>query len=126
MSGKRLAQGAAITAAVTLLGILLAEHACADDDVDVLTPLSIYGAGRGADYASTRYGLARGAREGHPITRALGPAPALLLATAGLTGLDIALQKKGHRGWAKALRIGATAISLGVAARNIAVARRLP
>lgn len=123
--------GAAITALVTLLAITIAEEARCEDapKVDVFKPLAIYGLGRGLDYASTRYviGHARyGAREAWGPTIALGgPAPAAVISTALLVGTDVLLQKGGHHGLAKALRIGATAAALAAVGNNYVQLRKV-
>jgi len=107
----RCIRGGIITGALVWLTLWLlgGEASCAE--VDLVRPSIVYGLGRGGDYFTTKIGQHRGLREGHPVTAFVGPAPALALSTAALVGIDAKLQKDGHRGWAKGLRIVATVAS---------------
>jgi hypothetical protein len=104
---------------------ILGEAHCAE--VDLVRPTIVYGLGRGGDYLTTRLGQARGFREGHPVVDFVGPAPALALSTAALVGIDAKLQKDGHRGWAKALRITATVASgVGIVGNTAKLLKKKP
>jgi len=85
---------------------------------NLVKPLAIYGAEAGADYFSTRYAMEHGAWEANAATRGR-LATVKLAEVAGLTVVDYALQKGGHRGAARWMRIGAAVVSGGVAVWNL-------
>jgi hypothetical protein len=90
----------------------------------LLKPLAVYGTAAGADYGSTRYALAAGAKELNPPMR--WSPEALKLAQVSLfTALDMEFQKRGHHGKAKAMRITVGVISVGVTCWNLRVGHRL-
>lgn len=90
--------------------------------VDVARPALVYGGAALADYASTRHALSVGARESNPLVRS-HLAGWKAAQVAALVGVDVLLQKKGHRGKAKALRIGAAVVGAGLALHNVRVAQ---
>ena len=81
-------------------------------------------AGAGADYASTRYALARGGVEANPLQSGQGRQ---LAAQAGYAAAgcwaDAKLRSKGRLKLARALRIGLLALKLGLAVRNVRAVR---
>jgi hypothetical protein len=114
----------AAASAVFVTWFVLAGTAhCAE--LSVVRPLAIYGSAAGADYLSTRYALAAGAREANPLMQTPGSLAGWKAAqVAALVGIDLALQKGGHKGKAKALRIAAAVVGGGLALHNLNVARR--
>lgn len=87
-------------------------------------PCIVWVAGAGADYASTRYALARGGVEANPLQPSHG---AQLAAQAGYAAAgcwaDAKLRSKGRPKLARALRIAALALKLGLVAHNLRSAR---
>lgn len=107
-----------VSLALTVLAVLWCAGAQASE-VDVVLPLAVYGTAAGADYLSTRYALAAGAREANPLMRTPGSLAGWKAAQVGLLlGVDVALQRGGHRGKAKALRIGAAVVGASLVAWN--------
>lgn len=101
------------------LALLAVAPAHGGDDVSVWKPAAIYGLGAAADLASTELALARGARELNPLSQQRGSRIAVKLAgAAGLTVADIYLQRTGHRGWVRGLRIGMTVLAVGITVHN--------
>lgn len=116
--------GLTAVAVVTLLTLWCAD-AHADERVSVSKPLAIYAAAAGADYLSTRYALSVGARESNPLMRTHGSLVGWKAAQVGLLmGADIALQKRGHKGKACALRITAAVVGASLAGWNMRTAAR--
>lgn len=110
--------GHVIVALVTL-GALWCSEAHGAERVDVAKPLAIYGAAAGADYVSTRYAVAAGARESNPLMQTPGSLAGWKAAQVGLLlGADVALQRGGHHGKARALRITASVVGASLVAWN--------
>jgi hypothetical protein len=79
----------------------------------------------GADWASTEYAIAHGAREANPVMQGPAGKRAVLKgaqATVAAWG-EYELEKRGKKGWAKVVRWGVPAINVLVAAHNMRVAK---
>ena len=91
-----------------------------------VAPPLIYGAANGLDLATTEMALRNGAQEANPLMQGGLPERAAMKlgATAAMTAADYGLQKSGHPGWAKAMRVGVPLILGGIAASNYSNSRR--
>lgn len=93
---------------------------------ETLRPLAIYGLGAAADLAITEYAISRGAVEANPnpaMQSQSGRVAMNVAFVAGVTAIDVKLQRDGHNGWARALRI-ASVLARGYAVyHNVKVAR---
>lgn len=84
--------------------------------------LLIYSLGAGLDIASTQYGLQNpNAVETNKWLQGNNLYLAKAAQVAALTTADHLLCKRGHKGWARAIRIGSLLIQAGVAYHNIQV-----
>lgn len=92
----KLALGVAVVMAA--MGIL-GEARC--EELDLVTPGAVYSLGAAADWSASRYAIRGGAVE----MNRFGPAGGVLFTSALFMGSDLYLQKRGHRGAAKALRV---------------------
>ena len=105
--------------AAGLMLTLLAADACPDTlDVMVITSAA-------ADLGTTEWALGRpGLREANPLLQ--GPPERALAKAAGtilIVGAGRVLERHGHRGWSRAIRIAAVMVWGGCAANNAARAR---
>lgn len=106
----------------TSLAIGIAEGRC--ESVNVVKPTLIYGGLSVADLASTRYAIQQpGVQERNAFMRDDAAAKSLALA-AGFTAADIALQKHGKKGQARALRIVYAAWRVSAVVINVKNARK--
>jgi len=110
-----------------LLVMLFATPASAADDakvgsVSVAAPLVVYSGAAALDLASTEWALAHpGNREANPLGQTASQRIALkaALGVALPTLVDLQLQRSGHRGWARALRVLAFVGQGAVAVHNL-------
>lgn len=87
----------------------------------LVTPALIYGAASFADLASSHYAFSKGAREAW-LPGDIHPWKALQLAV--LVAADVELQRRGHKGKARLLRVVAVSVAVGLTVHNVNVARR--
>ncbi len=73
---------------------------------NITTPLAIYSMSFAADFGTTAWAESKGAVEANPLLQNKGQRYVIgAAAVAGLTLADVELQKRGHKGWARALRV---------------------
>lgn len=113
--------GAIALLAVLLVLMVAGEGRCDEPKTTVVKPLVVYTMSVGADWASTKYALDRGAHEANPLFRGSSGKRALLMGVqaAVLTATDVQLQRTGHPRWAKAMRIGVPVLRGLVVVHNI-------
>lgn len=88
-------------------------------------PIAIYTPAVAADYLSTRHALSAGARESNPLMQSQGTLAGWKAAQLGaLVGVDYLLQKGGHKGKARLLRVLVVVGYAGLTVHNVEVARR--
>lgn len=110
----------ALTAALALIIASVAMDSHCSERVSISRPAALYLGLGAADYASTQYALQHGAVEGNPLMVQHMALKHLGLAAA-TTYADVQLQRRGHRGWAKGLRVGVfvlRVVSVGINVRN--------
>ena len=125
-----LADGCTLHLEAVMLALILAASLSTPvqvDKVSVVKPALVYGLAGVADVLSTQYVLSRGGVERNPLWRnsSMGQLTAYKLGmVAAQTAAVVYLQKKGHKGWARGMRIGSAVLFGAVTVHNIRQGRK--